>query len=107
MSNDENKRLNLFKSAELGAKAADIHSLLSPILSRRKTELVDKLETNDFYYQKVDNSELIMIQLELKLLKKFSADLAALIRDGSESAEALKVMNEPEEPVKPKRLLRY
>ena len=110
--NDENKRLKLFKAVESGAKAADLWSFLSPILSKRKIELVDKLETGSFNYQKndyqkIDNSELLTIQLELRLLKKISDEAAALIRTGEESAEALRAMNEPEEPARPKRPLRY
>jgi len=101
------KRLDLIKVVEAGAKAADLCGFLMPVLARRKKLLVDKLENGSFYYQKIDNSELLVIQLELKLLKQISDEAAELIQTGEESAVTLRAMDEPKESEPPKRRLRY
>ena len=105
--NDDNKRIGLLKAVEAGAKAADVQRFLLPIIDNRKHELVDNLESENFYYQKIDNSELLAIQLELKVLKRIRSEIATLIATGEEATEELRSMDQPKAANKASRPLRF
>ena len=100
------KRLQLFKAVEIGANAEALKAFLFPILDKRKALLVDNLEKGNFYYQKIDNSELLTIQLELKLISLLREEAETLANAGAEASEAIRELNRPK-PAAIKRPLRY
>ena len=106
MPNDSLQR-ELLAAISRGCKAADLAEFLIPILDSRRGQLVDKLEKTDFNYQKIDNSELLAIQLELKVVAAERRAIMAAISDGTEAEGKLRELNEPPKQSRPGTKLKF
>jgi len=104
---ENNFQKELVEAISRGCKAMDIAEFLMPILDSRRGQLVDKLEKTDFNYQKIDNSELIAIQLELKVIASERRAIAAAISEGIEAEGKLRELNEPPKQSRPGIKLKF
>lgn len=101
---ESDKRLmELKKIVEAGVKAETVADVLIPILDDEKKRLVEKLENGTFYYQKIDNSELLTIHLELKVIRKIRDEVLSLISAGGEARTKVREQNEPRKSESQKR----
>ena len=103
----DNFQKKLYEAISRGCKALDVAEFLMPILDERRGQLVDKLEKSDFNYQKIDNSELIAIQLELKVIASERRAIKAAISEGVEAESKLRELNEPPKQSKPGIKLKF
>ena len=99
----DKRSMDLKKLIEAGVKAETVADVLIPILDNEKKRIVDKLENGTFYYQKIDNSELLTIHLELKVIRKIKDEVLSLISVGAEAREKAREQNEPKKSESQKR----